>query len=170
MPAVRILESGLASFSYAGYDLTPAATPTDLLTLTAPTGRVLRVRSVTISGIATTAGVMPFSLIKRTEANTAGTSTAPTPAKLDKDDAAAAVGVLALYTANASSLGAGTTLKTRRVFMNLATAQPDRWVVNFGQDGMKPLKLAPGEMLAINGNGAALPAGSKFDLGIEWTE
>lgn len=171
MPSVRVLEASVPSFRYSSYDNTPAATPTDLLTLKGAAGKIIKVRRIVISGIATTAGNLPISIIKRTAANTGGTSTAPTPAKADSGDSAAAAAVLALYTANPSGLGAGTTLVARRVFFNLTTAQLDRAVFEFGKDGGKPIYLrGASEWLAINGNGAALPAGCKIDFDIEWTE
>ncbi len=171
MPSVRVLEASVPSFTYSAIGLVPAATPTDLVVLRGAVGKIIKVRRVFVSGIATTQGQMTVSLIKRTAANTGGTKTSPTPGKNDTNDTLAAAAALDLYTANPSGLGAGVTLKSRRISLNLAANQPDRieWVL--GRGGEKPIYLSGvNEALALNLGGGALPAGGVFDYEIEWTE
>lgn len=171
MPSVRVLEASVPSFSYSAIGLTPAATPTDIVVLKGAVGKIIKVRRIFISGIATTQGQMTVSVVKRTAANTGGTKTSPTPGKNDSNDQLAAAGILDVYTANPSGLGAGTTIKSRRLSFNLAANQPDRleWVL--GRGGEKPIYLnGASEFLAINLGGGALPAGGVLDVEIEWTE
>lgn len=169
MPSVRVLEASQPTFWAGAVDVTPAATPTDLVTLKGAVGKIIKLRRVVISGIATTAGQMTVSLIKRTAANTGGTTTVPTSSQGDQDGNAGAV--LAQYSANPSGLGAGKTIRSRRVFLNLATAQLDRVEFLFGKDGGKsPVLRGVNEFFAINLGGGAVPAGGKIDWELEWTE
>lgn len=169
---VRLLEGGNASFHLGLFDTTPAATPTDLLLLKGAANRVFKIRRILVSGIATTAGDLPILLIKRTADNTAGTRAAQSAGKADSADASASALQAFLYTVNASSLGASAgTLRARRLFLNLATAAKSQVEFVFGNSWSKPIYLrGASEYLAINANGAALPAGAKLDFEVDWTE
>lgn len=165
-------DSGVVdSYSWSKVASTPAATPTDVVTITGSATRKVVVRKVIVSGIATTAGQMTCSLVRRSTANTGGTSTAPA-ARSRELSQPAATAVLALYTVNPTAVGAGIGVSMEsRVFLNLATAQPDRLVFDFMADGMKPIVLSGvTDILAINFNGGAVPAGGSLDFQIEWTE
>src|SRR5216684_7916632 len=88
-------------YRYAVVGITPAATPTDVLVIQGAAGIVTRIKSIKLNGVATANGNMPVQLIRRSAANTGGTSTAPVPGKVDSGDAAAATSVLSQYSANA---------------------------------------------------------------------
>lgn len=171
---VRILENGLASFSVAVAGITPAATPTDVLLLKGAANKVISVRRIWLSGLATTAGQMIANLIRRSADNTAGTRAAVVGAPREGagyDGAAAAT--FYAYSANASGLGAavGTALGAKRLGFQLAAGIPHSVEWRPGENGMKPIKLLSAtDFLAINFGGAAVPAGGILDYEIEWTE
>lgn len=170
MPSVRVLEPARATFSLSVIGIAMPATPTDVWQMKGATGKIIQLRRLLISGLSTTAGQMVASLVKRTADNTGGTSTVPVGVQADNDGVAAAT--FKQYTANPSGLGAGTVLRSRRIFLNLAAAAvPDRveWV--FGRDGAKTPRLnGPLEFFCVNMNGGALPAGGVLDVEAEWTE
>jgi hypothetical protein len=68
-----IMEKVIPSFAVAGVGITPAATPTDLLTITGSATRTVHIRRITVSGLATTAGTMDVSLVRRSTADAGGT-------------------------------------------------------------------------------------------------
>ncbi|TXH10396.1 MAG: hypothetical protein E6R03_15480 [Hyphomicrobiaceae bacterium] len=172
MTAVNILEPSRPTFSGAILALAPAATPTDIVTLQGAAGKIIRVHRIVISGLATTAGKLSFQLIRRSAANTAGTSAAVTAAARDPLTDGAASAVLTKYTANPSALGtAVATLEARKLLLALAASSPDRLEFVFGRHGDKFLKLnGTSDYLAINCNGDTLPAGASLDINLEWSE
>ena len=160
-----------ATFRYFSAGNTPAATPTDIFTLTGSGTKTVRIKKIVLSGLATTAGQMVWNLIRRSAVNTGGTSTAPTAMKHDTSDGAATA-VMALYTVNPAGLGTAVgTVRGGRLFHALATAQNDRLVFDFSTNQDKALILrGVTDILAINGGGAALPAGATLDIEIEFEE
>lgn len=160
-----------ATYRYASLGNTPAATPTDILTLAGSATKTVRVKTVKVSGLATTAGQMPVALVRRSAANTAGTLTNPAAVKHDINDAAATA-VVALYTANATGLGTAVgNVGAKRLFLNLSTGQEDQAVWDFSTRQDKALVLrGVSDILAINLGGAAVPAGGVLDFEIEWEE
>src|SRR5258708_526007 len=151
---------------------TLAATPTDFITLAGAAGVVVRVKSIKLNGVATANGNMPVQLIRRSAVDTGGTSTTPTLVKMDTNDAAASA-VLTLYTANPTVGTAVGTLASTRI--NFSTTATGSVVANQGWDftwrGDKPIVLRGAtDLLAINFNGAAVPAGGLLDWEIAWEE
>ena len=162
-----------ATFRYAAQDITPVATATDVLTLSGSASKVIRVTKVSVVGTATAASIYDFYLIKRTAANTGGTSTSPTASKSDSNDAAQS-GTLRLYSANPSALGAGTTAEANKTYLS-ASSSPGAAalpvVYTFGVRGDKAIVLrGTSESLAFNFNGQAVPSGTQLYMQIEWTE
>ena len=84
-----INEGTKATYAYAATGITTAATPTDLVTLYGAASKIITVKKIRVHGQATTAGTMPVLIIKRTAANTAGTSAAKTPALMLSTNSAA---------------------------------------------------------------------------------
>jgi hypothetical protein len=162
-----------ATFHYVAQDITPVATATDVLVLTGSATKVIRVTKVVIVGTATAASIYDHYVVKRTAANTAGTSTNVTAAKSDStDDAQTAT--LALYTANPSALGTGIAVEANKTYLS-ASASPGAAALpsayTFGVRNDKAIVLrGTSESLAINFNGQAVPAGASLYLSIEWTE
>ena len=162
-----------ATFHYVAQDVTPVATATDVLVLSGSATKVIRVTKISVVGTATAASIYDHYVIKRTAANTGGTSTSVTAAQSDStDDAQAAT--LRLYTANPSALGTGISVEGAKTYLSAgatpgAAALPH--VYTFGSRNDKALVLrGTTESLAMNFGGQAVPSGASIYISIEWTE
>lgn len=168
MPA-QIQDSTKATYAVAGVNNTPAATATDVVTISGSATKSVRIKKVTLSGFAGTAGTMRASLFKRTAANTGGTSTTVTAAQFDSTDAAPTA-VCKLYTANPSAVGTGVMIAAGALNFGL-TGYAGNLTFDFADRNDKPIILnSATEFLAINLNGNAVPASGTFDYMIEFEE
>jgi hypothetical protein len=96
------LDSGKFTYSAAKVGLVPAASATDIFTITGSASKIIRVTHIEITATTTaaTAAALDILLLKRNVANTGGTSTgSPTPVPHDINAPAVSATVLA-YTAN----------------------------------------------------------------------
>ena len=162
-----------ATFKYTAIDITPVATATDVLVLKGSASKIVRVTRACILGSATAASIYDLYLVKRSTVNTGGTSTAPTPTSSDSADAAATA-TLALYTANPSALGTGSTLEATKVYLPAGATPASAGAVReyfFGTRNDKaPVLRGATESIAFNFAGQAVPAGASLYMVIEWTE
>ena len=169
--ATSPLDGYKASYSAAITGLAAAATPTDVFTLTGSATKIIRVTRMGISGTQTTSAVRDVQVIKRSTANTGGTSSAITAIKHDSNDAATTGTVLA-YTANptlGTTVGVIRTIKMDVEATNLVGAS-DHFELTFGNGPSKGLVLrGTSEVLAINLN-AVTSNGNSWNFYIEWTE
>lgn len=156
-------------YSYSSSANTPAAAPTDVLVLQGSASKLIRVRKIMVSGLATTAGQLVCNLIRRSAANTGGTSTTPAGVSLHPGNGTA-TGVVWLYTANPSALGSAVgTLLSFRVNMGVATAIGPQ--VQFDFRGTQGIVLrGTSDYLAFNFGGGTVPAGGVLDFNIIWSE
>lgn len=160
-----------ATYSTSISNLVPVATAaTDIFTLTGSATKTVRVTRVTITGTQTTAAQVSILLVKRSTANTAGTSTANVAIPHDSTSAAATATSLS-YTAN-PTVGAaiGSALRSRKVFVGTTTGNSDEYITDFGTRNSQSVVLrGTGQVFAVNLNGASI-AGPSFNISIEWTE
>lgn len=163
-------EGTAATYGVAGVAITPAATPTDVVVLTGSATKTMRVKSISVSGLATTAGSMDVSLVKHTVADTGGTkATAPNIAKFDSGDAAATA-VANVYTANPTVDASGIIIANKTLNFGVAGAT-GTVVFEFATRNDKALILrGVAQEMAINLNGQAVPAGGKISYSVEWEE
>ncbi len=146
------------------------ATPTDLLVLPGSATKTIRLVRFDIASVATAAGIYTVHLVKRTAANTGGTSAAMTITKFDANDAAASA-VPVTYSVVPTSVGAGSDIVADRLFQNTLSLQPERRTWLFGNGPMEAVVLrGVAQAFAVNFAAVALPAGSLFDMTIYWTE
>ena len=158
-----------ATYGVIGVAITPAATPTDVVNVVGSATKTLRVKRVAVSGLATTAGSIDVSLVKRTAVNTGGTSSAPTIGQHDSSDAAA-TGTVAQYSVNPTGLGAGVAIKNQKLNLGLSGASGTvSWDFSTRNDKAVVLR-GVAQSLAINLNGQALPAGAQISYEIEFEE
>jgi hypothetical protein len=154
----------------ASFTVATAATATDIATIIGSASTVVRVTKIELTGLATTAVTTPILLIKRSAADTGGTSTTATAIPHDANDAAATA-VVSAYTANPTGLGAavGTIRSTKMVFP--LTGVLDSVIIwEFGIRNNKPIVLrGVAQNLAINLNSITVTGGSVSGF-IEWTE
>lgn len=169
------------TFSAAKVGLVPASSATDIFTITGSASATIRVTRIEIVGTTTSAtpAALDVLLLKRSTANSGGTSTgSPTPVPHDSQNAAVAAAVAA-YTANPASLGTlvGTAIRNQKLMLTLATYTAtefppvDRVVWEFGNRPSEAIVLRGiNDVLAINLAGATPTATASFDIAIEWTE
>ena len=158
-----------ATYSANVTGLVPAIAATDVFTLTGSATKTIRVTKVGLSGTQTTAGPINIQLIKRSTANSAGTSAAASAMPHDSNSAAATATALS-YTANPTLGTVIGTMRSSKLFLPTVTGAPQflEWLLGSGPAQAVVLR-GVSQVLAINLNGATL-AGSGFDFYIEWTE
>jgi hypothetical protein len=174
------IESRVKTYKYSSLGNVPAATATDLLTITGSTTKTVRVQKIVVGGGNSAAlALRGVQIIRRSTADTTGTSTAPTPLSRDTTNSTASA-TLALYTVNPGALGTAVgTIDSCRLTLILTTTPvslPDVCSFTYGvnNDQMSILRGTL-DILAINFLGAAAgvtaTAATDFiDLDIEWAE
>jgi hypothetical protein len=166
-----------ATYSAAMQALVPVTGCTDLFTITGSATKTIRVTKIGLVGTTITTPItVEIQLIKRSTANTAGTSSAPTN-RIAYDSTNPSVTATVLgYTAN-PTLGtvAGILSAEKVVFTIPSTATmlqgADRWWKDFGTRPAQAIVLrGTGEVLAINLVGTTLGTACSCDCFVEWTE
>lgn len=163
------VDGSKATYSAGKLGLVP--TTTDVFTITGSATKIIRVTRVEVSFIQSIYNINEVQLIKRSTANTGGTSTSILAVSHDSTNAAATATVLA-YTANptlGTSLGVVRTVK----LYGDATNQPSGENVITWDFGTRPAQAivlrGTTQVLAVNLNGVSI-SGASFDISIEWTE
>ena len=168
---VSDIEPMRATFGAFSGDFTPAASATDVLQLVGSATKLIRLKSIYISGTATTATNIIVNIVQRTALNTGGTAVAITPFAHDpSDDAVAAT--LQYYIGNPAALGAGQIIRGGR--LNLAPAANgaiDRLLFDWSWHNDKsPVLQSANQSICVNLGGAAVPSGGSLDISCEWIE
>ena len=161
-----------ATYTYAISATAPYASPTDWIVIRGSATKLVKVVRLSITGVATAATSVVFTLKKHTIANTAGTSTNPTAVQHDSGDGVATALIL-LYTVAPTIDASATIWKTVRLTMGIApaatTAITDRYVWDVGDSPYQPLVLrGVAQEFAINS--PTVPSGGVYDVEIVWTE
>lgn len=165
---VKSYEKQARTYS-ASANIAIAASATDIAILPGSASATVFVTRVIVSGVQTTGSQTNILLIKRSAANTGGTSAAMTAIPHDSADSAATAAPLS-YTANPTPGAAVGTVRQAYAPVNTATAQTSgATVFDFGDKG-KPITLnGIAQGLAVNLNGVTL-AGGSIDVTYEWFE
>lgn len=159
--------------TYRGFvfGLTPSGSVNDLVTLGGADGTLIRLKSVIVSGTATTATNVPIFIFKRTAVYTGGTPTNITRVSADTTDPAS-VATLRHFAVAGATAGAGAMLDGGR--LNLAPAANgsiDRLMIQYTwQNDKAPNLRSATEFLAVGLNGTSWPAGGQLDVSMTWTE
>lgn len=162
--------NGLTTYAASKTGLVPAASPTDIAVLPGVAGGVsVMVTLVTMSCTQTTAGIFDVQLIKRSTADSGGTSAAMTAVPLDSGNAAAGSAPLT-YTANPTTGTLVGNIDAQKIgAMATATAAPNdiyMWKPSMGQS---VVLRGTAQQLAVNLNGATLTGGS-CSINFQWIE
>jgi hypothetical protein len=160
-------EPSIASYSAAAV-VAPAASATDIAVLSGNATNTVLVTELSWSCTQTTAGIVQLHIIKRSTADTAGTSVAQTEVPDDANYAAASSAVLT-YTANPTTGTPVGDIDVAKVgCLAPGTASPnDIYIANLRQ---KPIVLrGTAQQLVFNLNGATLSGGS-VALKYKWIE
>lgn len=159
------------TYSASVNGLALAATATDVFTLTGSATKTIKITKVEVNAVQMTASQVVVVLLKRSTANTAGTSTAQTAVPYDSANVAATATVLA-YTANPTTGTLVGNLFTQRVFMpGAATASDAKGLsVVFGDVGQQYIVLRGiAQVFSVNLAGVSVVGGSA-NISIEWME
>lgn len=170
------------TFMASGLALTPAATPTDIITISGAANMLVRVINLRAHIHTSSATLVLGHFIKRSSANSGGTSSAATAISLDSGREGSRATVRT-YTANPASLGdAVGTLGTQYLTTLIPTSVPGvmqltslgtlQNVTAGNESYLRPVSLrGASELLALNWNGAALATGFIFAAwDVVWTE
>lgn len=148
----------------------PAASATDIFSIIGSATTTVEVNKITISATKTTDGVVDVYIIKRSTANTGGTSTSATwVPHISTDAAATAVG--SIYTANPSALGTNVGA-VRIVPLSIPTTTATTtnvYEINFGERGKPIILSGVAQALSINLGGVTVTGGN-FKISMEITE
>lgn len=157
------------SYSASVSALAVAVNPTDIFTIIGSATKVIRITSVHLTATRTTSGTTTIQLIKRSQPNSGGTSSATTTVPYDSTSPSATAVVLS-YTANptlGTAVGAVDSIKKH---ISSTNNPLDETIWEFGSRPTKAIILrGVSESLSINLGGSAI-AGGNFDMTIEWTE
>ena len=166
---VNVLETPKATYSAASLGLVAANTATDIFTIYGSATKTVKVQRIVFTATQTTAAVRDVLLIKRSTANTAGTSTAPTKIPNDSTSAAATATVLA-YTANPTTGTAVGTIYCEKVNISTTALGGSKLDLNFTDIWGQPIVLrGTGEGLCVNLN-SITSAGNLINITVFWTE
>lgn len=158
-----------ATYAAAALSIVPATLATDIFTLTGSATRTIRILRVTVTGNQTTSSQQNILLVKRSTANTAGTSTASVAVKMDSNSPSATATALA-YTANPTVGTLVGSIRNRKLLVGATSASSDAWLLDFGSRAGQAIVLRGiNDVFAINLNGVTIVGGS-FNIDIEWTE
>lgn len=158
------------AFMAASAPFTPGTTPQDVFTITGSATRTIEVWRMAIVTVQTAAGTNAWALVKRSTANTGGTS-ALVPGVPTNDTFPAATATVRQYTANPTAgnlVGAAWTGRVAAPVPSSALAGPFDRVVDLVPRSVTLTGTA--DVLAWNFGGVALPAGLSVQASVWWTE
>lgn len=159
-----------ATYSASVTNLSTSLLATDIFTITGSATKTVRITQILITGTRTTSQNNDFVFIKRSTANTGGTSTTLTSVPYDSTSAAGTA-VVRAYTANPTLGTAIGTMISTNLFLNAtASGASDRAAFTFGNRPAQAIVLrGTSEVLAINLAGVTIATPS-LDITIEYTE
>jgi len=154
----------------ASTNITPAASATDIFTITGNGTTTVFVTKIRLSGTQTTGGLVNVSAIKRSSADSGGTSSSVTAVPHDSNNAAASATLLN-YSANPASTGTAVgTVRQDAVPFSASTATTNNIVEwTFGNNGQPMTLRGTAQQLALNLGGSTVTGGS-INVDIEWYE
>lgn len=162
--------STIQTYGAVADDLASAATATDIFTITGSGTKTIKIARLIVSCSATNNINIDLAIVKRSTANTGGTSTTPTAVPFDSANAAATATVRA-YTANPTLGTTVGTVLSQQLFVSGGTTQPiANAIFDFTSTVSQPIVLrGTGEVLALNLQGVTV-TGPQFQVSIEWVE
>lgn len=173
---VRNIPKTRETYGATQKSLVPAATATDVFTITGSASKTVYVHKVTVTGNRTAHSQDLVVLIKRSTANSGGTSSTLTEVAYDSDNAAATA-VIRSYTANPTLGTAVGEVYSRRVSFPVQTPSNAQgnggavvpWEWTYTSIGQPIVLRGTSQVLAINLNGVTI-AGGNIQCSIEWSE
>lgn len=159
-----------ASYSSSVSNIGVSALPTDVFTITGSATKTVRIKQVRLSGTETTGAVRDFDLVKRSTANSGGTSTSVTAVPHDSSNSAATATVKS-YTVNPTL---GTLIGVLRsdawsIPAASLSGQTGVLIWDMGLNFQEIVLRGTSEVLAINCEGVTM-AGNAMNFTVVWEE
>lgn len=169
-----VVDAARTTFSAGIVGLVPAAAATDIFTISGSNvpGRKVKVLRIEVSGVATASAAIPFSVVKRSTANTGGTATNPTAVAHEAITGLAASATVSAYTASPTTGNLVGVLQAKRgTLLTPAAGTPaSPTPFDFTTANSKfPTLNGVGESICLNFGGATA-AGNALDVFVTWTE
>lgn len=156
-----------ATYAVSASPVTPVASASDIFTITGSATKTVVIKRITISGAATLQGSYIIALVKRTAADTGGTSAAQILVPLDSNDVAATTTVLS-YSANPVTASALATLQTTILPLGVVSGGATTnapLILDFSIGNIKAIYLhGTSQVLAINGQQITAPSGTILNI------
>lgn len=154
--------------------LVTAASATDIVAISGSATKTVQITRAECNGTSATGAVTSdITAIKRSTANTGGTSTTPTAVPMDSSSAAATA-VVRAYTVNPTVGTPVGTVASAKIPLPAPTTAGDLSRValaNYAPPAQPVTLRGVAQVWAINGNGATLGAGAvSLDCVVEWVE
>lgn len=157
-----------ATYSASITGISFANLATDVFTITGSATKVIKIIHMSLTGTQTAASIEDVILLRRSTANTGGTSTVLTNVTFDTTNPASTATVRA-YTANPTLGTLVGNIHTEKVFVSTTATDPDIWEYEY-MNHSQPITLRGiNEVVAINLNGTTV-VGDLFNVDITWTE
>ena len=159
-----------ATYAASVTGLVTANNATDIFTITGSANKIVKVTRVHVDGTSSNQTTVSTQLIRRSTANSGGTSTTPSTIPYDTSSIAATA-VVRAYTANPTLGTMVGMLRSDRMFVPTTSGIGDEMVYEFGPSkATQPITLrGTNEVLAVNLSSTTVN-GPLFNLSIEWTE
>lgn len=172
---VQLSPSYKTSYAACTGFFTTAGSATDVAILQGSASKTIKVVNVWLvqAGVPPGAVDAKYFLLKRSTANTAGTSTTATSVPLDSNNAAASVSGLKLYTANPTTGTLVGLISCNNIATNASSGVGNTSFINLYKTSPYTQAIVlrgTGEGLAVNFNGVTNPLNTSVSIGYEWTE
>lgn len=168
---VTLIDGAKPTYSAAVISLSLAANATDFFTITGSASKTIRIQRIS-TDFTGGGSVVRVQLVKRSTANSGGTSTTPTAVAHDSTNAAA-TSVVRAYTANPTLGTLVGAIRAEATNSPLLSGSNDNQVVHwdFGDNAneQQVILRGAGEVLALNFNSATL-SGGVASAYVQWTE
>lgn len=168
---VTISSGAAATYAVNIVGLSPASSPTDIITISGSGTKTVKVLDVRIFGSSSGGASAEFDLVKRSAADTGGTSATATPTQYNSGDAAATA-VVKSYTANPSALGTSQGILDAELFFVpkvLGLLFDQKFDGSSTSSGEGIVLNGASEFLAINMGGVTV-SGASLSARIVWIE
>lgn len=174
---VRVEEAGgsKATYTFSISGVAALTAQTDMFVLRGSATKLVKVVHIEVSGAATAATEVIWTLKKHTIANTGGTGTAAVITQHDSNDGAATASILAYNTTLPTIDVSATVFRNIRLDLDVLPAAsavtPDRYIQDYGVNAAEPPTLrGVAQEFALNLGGGTIPPGEVVDFTITWTE
>lgn len=160
-----------ATYSANIINLTAQAVASDIFTITGSATKIVKIHKITVTAVRTAGGAINMTFLKRSTANTGGTSTIVTSVSHNSTNAAATA-VIRAYTANPTTGALVGSFHSYFYFIGTTGLNSANVIYDYDfdvQNGQPITLIGTNEVFAVN-LGNQTVAGNFFDITIVFTE